>query len=372
MALDAKVFEDAALVDSDTVPSVDASIDAAVLPPDATCGVMWPYEPSNFDECQLPAISPFPLDGIRTLDTDMTPLGITIPQPNGLPDARLIHVQELQMPSGAELTVIGSRGLILAVEAGVQIDGSIIVTAGARSCNAAAGGGTIGLGYGGGGGGGGGGATGGSRGGHGGGVANFNGGQAGAAIAGGALVVPFRGGCRGGGGGDVLGGGGGSAGMSGGALQISAKATIQVSSSGRLLAHGRGGGRGDDKGGGGGGGAGGALLLEAPDVRLDSDARVCADGGSGGQGGSSAAGSPGVDGPCNGSTVATTGSINGAGGAGGSGGGKAGTPGQAGNAGSDHGGGGGGGAAGFIRLRGTGSPATIDPAAIVTPTPNTN
>ena len=95
----------------------------------------------------------------------------------------------------------------------------------------------------------------------------------------------------GGSGGAVSGGGPnlfGFGGSGGGALQVSIRGTLSVSSTGSIVASGSGGGGGrvgvnaGDAGGGGGGGSGGSLLLEASNVLIAGG--VFANGGGGGGG----------------------------------------------------------------------------------------
>lgn len=94
-----------------------------------------------------------------------------------------------------------------------------------------------------------------------------------------------------------LGGGGG------GAIQLTAKTSLQIGATGRILVNGGGGlgGCGDnstnDARSGGGGGSGGALFLEAPTVSIDNGAVLTANGGGGGSGADPVTGTaPGIRG----------------------------------------------------------------------------
>jgi hypothetical protein len=160
--------------------------------------------------------------------------------------------------------------------------------------------------------------------------------------------VPLIGGSAGGNYGDYADGGEG-----GGAIQISAGASITVGTLGVLNVPGYGGANI----GGGGGGSGGGILLEAPQVTIDGI--VAANGGGAGlatpnSGGSGQTGQPSAQPAAGGAVTEGAGAagttIRGADGH--AGGGRAGS---------------GGGAAGRIRINTTSAAATIGTSAIVTP-----
>jgi hypothetical protein len=102
-----------------------------------------------------------------------------------------------------------------------------------------------------------------------------------------AVPTPFnklRGGCPGGNGG--AGGSGSSTttgGSGGGAIALFAHGTIQID--GTITVNGAGGEGGDDpKGGAGGGGAGGMVVLDAPTINMGTTGQIMANGGGGGAG----------------------------------------------------------------------------------------
>ena len=159
--------------------------------------------------------------------------------------------------------------------------------------------------------------------------------------------MPLIGGSAGGNYGDYADGGEG-----GGAIQISAGASITVGTLGVLNVPGYGGANI-----GGGGGSGGGILLEAPQVTIDGI--VAANGGGAGlatpnSGGSGQTGQPSAQPAAGGAVTEGAGAagttIRGADGH--AGGGRAGS---------------GGGAAGRIRINTTSAAATIGTSAIVTP-----
>jgi hypothetical protein len=165
------------------------------------------------------------------------------------------------------------------------------------------------------------------------------------------------------------GGGYSLGGAGGGALQITAKGTIDITASGGIDAGG-GGGRGgcqESASAGGGGGSGGTIWLEAPTMRVLG--KLAANGGAGGSGGRnaflmSADGRDGDDATLDLTPAAggvSRGDGSGAGGAGGVRGSVA-TPGQ-----KSTNGGGGGGAVGHIRLRTRSVAPVTDPTTVVTP-----
>lgn len=360
---DAPVRSDARIIDAPTQPDGG----------DPFCG--WGYKPTNFDPCMLPSgAMPLAVSGAAQLNTDTTPSAhVVITQSDGS-QMTLIHVTTLDLATTGSLVVVGTVGAIIAVDGAAVISGPIAVSAGqndAVHCATARGAPGVDSGNfnsGGGGGGGGGAADVGGDGTDGSGGMGGAKGTHGAATAGASSLAPMRGGCPGGSGGLVTGGSGtrSAGGRGGGALQISARQTISITSA--IDASGAGGaGAGLGGIGGGGGGAGGGILLEAPNVQVAAGAHLCADGGSGGEGGgNSASGYPGNGGACNGTSGATTMTVaNTAGGSGGDGsysghtsGGTAGAPTQMG------GGGGGGGAVGWIRIH---SPAPSTSGAVITP-----
>ncbi len=129
-----------------------------------------------------------------------------------------------------------------------------------------------------------------------------------------ATLEPLTGGGGGGGGGDeqqIGGQRGATGGGGGGAVQIVSDAAIRIGpgKSCGINAGGGGAGRSFSSSGGGGGGAGGGILLEAPQVALDTGCGLAANGG-GGSGAHNA--QPGAIGRL--STMAAPGSIEGSGG----------------------------------------------------------
>jgi hypothetical protein len=265
----------------------------------------------------------------RTIDTDRE--GLVRTQRDGTEVAVLVHGS---VTVSATLRAVGSRPLVIIARDGVDVSGTIDVSAvgntpGPRGRPGAtsAGGDASGLGAGRGGthdgdyrdgGGGGGGLCG--RGGTGGsGGASSLGGVGGGPHDLGTDAETLRGG-GGGGAGNGASGRFGAGGAGGGALQISSRGTITVR--GRILARGSAGanglgGSGND-GAGGGGGAGGWILLEAPDLELSGT--LDASGGPGGDGeGGISGGRAGGGSDSNGGNGATHDSYFGDGGGGGGG-----------------------------------------------------
>lgn len=108
----------------------------------------------------------------------------------------------------------------------------------------------------------------------------------GGAFCGSASLIPLAGGAGGAGGAFPEGwaeSSPGAGGAGGGAIQISAVVSIRIGAQGIITAPGEGGETADDAGGAGGG-AGGAILLESPSVQIDSSAILAANGGGGGAG----------------------------------------------------------------------------------------
>jgi len=209
--------------------------------------------------------------------------------------------------------------------------------------------------------GGGGGAYAGTGGGGGGGG---GGGAAGGTAFGEATIMILRGGGGGGGGGNN----GGRGGNGGGAIQLAANGPIGFSDAGRINAGGCGGQSGEDQRAAGGGGAGGAILLEAPTITLAADAVVAVNGGGGGGGDRPSEGAQnGQDGLVS-STRATGGNPGNNGGRGGDGAGDSVLGGDGGSGSANMNGGGGGGGGGWIRINTLAGAATIDLAAVISPT----
>ncbi|HWU87500.1 MAG TPA: hypothetical protein VN253_09510 [Kofleriaceae bacterium] len=212
---------------------------------------------------------------------------------------RVISVGSFEVAPGATLRVIGSQPLLVLSWSTIQVAGIIEVgsiRAGAtvekgagadRSGCSAAGNGTGNSNGGGGGGGGyrlGGGAGG-------------NGSNGSPGVGGGSISAPMDvyGGCAGGRGAGG-GGAGGAGGSSGGAIQLTAKTSITIASTGRINAGGAGGRGAQSNGGGGGGGSGGFIGLDAPMVTVESNAVLAANGGGGGTGCKSQSGPDGSNG----------------------------------------------------------------------------
>jgi hypothetical protein len=318
---------------------------------------------------------------------DTMPASALLDQSNG-PEVRVLNTLGFNIDSVGSLTVTGSRPLIIVVHGNASIGGTIDVSARVRglqnqsdpgpggndpiecvngtktpgepSTDVAAGGG--------GGGGGaygadGGDGTDGNGGGHGGkgakGSANGT-----------AEIVPLRGGCAGTPGGDdadPIVDTGGRAGDGGGAFEITARATANVT--GVIRAGGSGGAAAlPSKAGGGGGGSGGAILIDAESAIVGVTAMLCANGGGGGEGGQTAQASGDGDlATCSETIEAQGGETSLDGGNGGDGGALSDLTGDnAAGAGSGAGGGGGGGGVGRIRVRGR-TTRDVNDAAIVSP-----
>jgi hypothetical protein len=268
------------------------------------CNLVTPSNvPSTmFDEAA--ASTDLVLSGSATIDTDAgtivdqsgtrTPLTSTIATGAGVPVGLLV-VKVKSFTTGGNVTVTGSRGLVILSGGDVTIDhtigvsaaletngpGAITNDASCRGKNAAAGNanGTSG-------GGGGGFGTAGGSGGSGGSPSVAGGGIG--AVAGNPELVPLRGGCPGGRAGGApanhFAGGGG------GAIQITSGTKIAIADGAAILASG-GGARGPTQtifcivntpcGVGDGGGSGGGVLLEAPVVTLAATGGVFANGGGG-------------------------------------------------------------------------------------------
>lgn len=300
-------------------------------------------------------------------------------QQTGGPDLCILYFTSIDIPSGGNLLIHGSRAVVLASTTTISIVGNLDVSSRRnRLTKNGAGNGTCTFttnpeNDGGGGGGGAGGtfAIQGSRGatgdlndsnGQGG---NAPGGTPGTAIA---LPTVLRGGCVGQKGGAAV-GNGGDGGPSGGALFLFAKGAITIS--GKVLASGAGGEGGGNRAGGGGGGSGGFIVIES-ELQSAISGLVLATGGGGGEGGTLGGASDGNSGSDPDSANAAPGGTGRDGGDGGSGATYLNTatvpPGTPVN--DNGGGGGGGGGNGFILLRGAGravtgtvAPAPIQPAS---------
>ena len=287
----------------------------------------------------------------------------TLPAVDDAPAMGVFVMSSLSVPAGRTLAGTGTHSLVLLVNGDVDIAGTVFV--GARRALArrspgggeGAPGGVTGSSSAGEGPGGGGGGAGSPDGGGGGGGLGSTGGDGGPAtpgvggpVVGNISLVPLVAGSGGGSGGAPGGDGGDGA----GALQISARGTIQVG--GTIDACGAGGMGGRIQrttdmttgevtiatGGGGGGGSGGSVLLEAHAVMIDGT--VAANGGAGGQGSfQDESQVDGADGDPDVVPAPSTGGNN-AGGAG------SGLDGVAGDGLTDNEGGGGGGGAGRIRI----------------------
>jgi hypothetical protein len=334
------------------------------------------FKGRHFAGCDIPQPSaPLALStaGVYTYNTDFA----SLVEPNGtvlhpadqvIASGRLISIEKLDIGAGVTLRVVGARPLIIASWTTITVNGKIDASssvangigAGANptecSTHQAANGQNSNTGAGAGGGAGFGGV--GGNGGQG------DGGNAGAAGA--AVAVPLLlGGCHGGTGGtgQLAGGVGGNG---GGAVQLTARDSIELT--GVITAGGGGGigatgsgGAGD--GGGGGGGSGGMIGLESASVTINAAAIVAANGGGGGGGAEQQTGQNGGDGAA--SATRATGGVAPNSGDGGPGSGGAITAGAGGVASPDHGGGGGGGGAGFVVI--SSSTAASVASTIVSP-----
>lgn len=167
--------------------------------------------------------------------------------------------------------------------------------------------------------------------------------------------VALRGGCPGTAGGNSAGvPGAGLGGGGGGSVVLIAGGPIVID--GVVRAFGGGGAGGSmsmDGGGGGGGGSGGLIALDAPQVIVNTNARLLAGGGGGGSGGTnSGLGAPGQEMTAAGDSGAGGLASNGGGGGGPGGAAGIAEAGGAGIASTGNGGGGGGGGVGAIRIAG--------------------
>ncbi len=336
----------------------------------------------HFDACAIPPpTGPLALTtaGTYTYDTTtgalLDPAGGSSLPPGGMfTSGRVLSVSSFRVAAGTTLRVTGTAPLVVAAWTTIEVDGTVDASslgtagtlgAGANPTGCASHAAVLGQnGAGAGGGGGGGAASNGGRGGDGNGGAN-NGGVGGASIA----LPLLLGGCPGarGGNGNSTPGDGGDG---GGAVQLTARTSIAISATGKVLAGGAGGKPGQNSGsggGGGGGGAGGMIGLEAPTLTASAGAVLAANGGGGGQGAGLTTGTAGQNGQP--TAVRATGGNGGSGGFGGLGGAQPNPLGGGGQT-DGSGGGGGGGAAGFIAIKAPASTTTgaiISPAATIVP-----
>ncbi len=367
-------------------------IDANPGQPDANCA--WPFEPEHFEPCgpgkPPPLLIPLVLNvsGVYTYNTDTrvftNPVGVAIVPPpqtqeNG---AEAIWAQGVTIESSSTLRVEGTKALMIISTADIVVRGIIDVSSawvsetksfdtGAGSepsdCSATAPetGGDCNDGGGGGGGGGFSGA--GGAGGRGADERNCDDEELGSpgGAGGRRLTSPqakIRGGCAGarGGNGDAV-AKYGLGGVGGGAVHLVSQTLIDIE--GSIHAGGAAGaGAEDRRSGGGGGGSGGFIGLEAPDVEIDQNAILAANGGGGGGGTDNNLRPSGQDGQL--SDDPATGGAGHAGGNGGTGGAADSATGLPGGGG-DRGGGGGGGGVGFIIVYQ--ATPTIAPGATISP-----
>jgi hypothetical protein len=309
------------------------------------------------------------IDGECTYDTTVgeldcdeteTMLGqVDLPQDTG-PTLAVLLFESFTVSSGATLRIVGDKPLVVASATEIAIAGLINVGS-SRGDNGAANPGagvdsidhcTVTDDAGAAGGGGGGGMA--DLGGVGGdGDNGATGGTAGGALA--AIPTGIVVGCPGAPGHDRANAAVGLAGTGGGALELVALTSIEVT--GTITAGGMSGGpTGEtEEIGGGGGGSGGYLGFDAPVIVFAATAIIAANGGGGGEGSDNAQGEGGNAGTSGlaSDTAAAGGTGGGAGGDGGNGSAAATLVGAAGANSVMQGGGGGGGAAGFILVSGT-------------------
>ena len=309
------------------------------------------FVPSNYATSDLG-----PLDGLEigkafTFDTDNPTAGHVLAS-----GAVLVHVVSFDVPADGQLSIVGSRPLIIAVEGVASVEGLVTVASTGGLCttttsqpagNLCSGGGA--------------GGTWGNRGGDGATCGDGKGQIADPPRP--PALVPLATGCAGTAAADVEGAAGGRGGAGGGALEISAAGALSIRGGAQLLAPGQGGRAGaafmgtGALAGGGGGGTGGSFLLESRVLTIGTGPALCAEGGGGGGAGfNNGATSPGQDGTTGCSPVndGFGGSSNplgdGVGGAGATGADPSGHHAMD-TAASDAGGGGGGGGAGILVLR---------------------
>lgn len=259
--------------------------------------VNWSTTPITTLDCGTTTIDTTDPDGTGPLVATVSnwcgtgPTPIAQNQMNG-PQAVVIPLRGFSLVTGNTLRLIGARPLILAIDGGATVDGTIDASAsgttpgagGNWSCGTSQGGNGSGqtsrFDGASGGGGGGFGTAGGNAGTADTDGSDVQGGSAGA-TRGSTTLSPLFGGCAGGRGGDcsTVGGAGG------GSVQITASGAIDVH--GTIRVNGGAGATpcgGDDEGGGTGGGSGGAILLEGASVNT-TGATIAANGGGGGANG---------------------------------------------------------------------------------------
>jgi hypothetical protein len=355
----------------------------AVLPcPTGQVCAPWWYTPSNFNPL---ALSPSPGAAVDSCTaqfsttTESFVVNTCGLQPNlarvTLSDGReatLLAFGDLNIGTGASLTLTGDRPAILAVFGNARIDGSVManstpsqrgagstafpVTGGSCVGHAGGNGGDISAG---------GGGAGYRHAGGGGGSHLLAAGGAGGTADPAPGPMPLRAGCPGGSpASQQL----GSPGAGGGAFQISVSGELFVS--GVLSASGAGGNGGDANNEAGyGGGSGGTLVLEGDRITLTDTAKLTANGGGGGGGAATgiASGGRGADGatasaqPAGGGTPTVNSGTGGSGGAGTS------LPVPGGSSLNDNGAGGGGGSAGAIFVRSSPTGCSLSQLAVVSP-----
>ncbi len=382
---------DAAIDDAALDAPVDAAPDA---PPDAPplCATWMPRNITDLCNRPMPMPGELTINTAVTYDTDTRafsgsgapPNPTTFDQDQNGIVAVVMYIDGLKLTANGSLRVTGSHPLIILATGGISVAGRIdagghgaIAGAGAdtAACNAhvsdpgdddAAGGGS--------GGGGGGSFRGkGGRGGPGDNNPGPNaGGEGGVAIG---TPARLRGGCHG----ATSGQAGSSAsvssstrtpgGVGGGAIQLDAYLSIDITG---VITVGGGGGGGAVLGsanGGGGGGSGGMIALEAP--AITGTGRMAANGGGGGASGMfTQTGNAGTDGGDTGAAAPGGPSVDACGPAGAMGGAGATVDGSdASQATVACGGGGGGGGAGYIVSYGSSIPATIQVSPSVTAIP---
>ncbi len=229
-----------------------------------------------------------------------SPRSVLLTQP-GNRMVRVVSVREFTVDENASLRVVGRYPLVVLSWSTIMVAGTIDVSSRTGSSPGAGGNregcdvGDPGQGTSKAGGGGGGGlGDGGRPGGNGnlGSVVNTGGTPGGSTAR---LVGVVFGGCRGGDGGGAA-SSGGRGGDGGGAVQLTAKDSIAIASTGRIHAGGMGGAGAEGDGGGGGGGSGGFIGLDAPVVTTATTSVLAANGGAGGAGCESGAGAQGQDG----------------------------------------------------------------------------
>lgn len=258
--------------------------------PDGKCPV-WNTLAGHVQPCDVPPGPAWNVPPGGSYDTTTgTMLGGPSPNSYVRGGMRVVSVDAFTLSDAGTLRVVGSLPLVILSWSTITMAGTLdasskrsgLITgpnvepgpgANGPLCT------TVGVGSGGqdaGGGGGGGFRGSGGAGGHG--SSNNTGGTGGASIAAPKLV---GGGCAGTDGGTSNARGRGGAG--GGAIQLTAKTAIAVTSTGKIDAGGAGGGGANGDGGGGGGGSGGYIGLDAPSIMLDA-AVLAANGGGGGTG----------------------------------------------------------------------------------------